>query len=82
MSISRSTSAPRTWTPARTPSFSLIRRFTAPSTWSAVTMGARTATSTQGLFVQSLTEFQIGELPSFTLSASAGAGGSITPDGH
>lgn len=59
----------------------LIRRFTAPSTWSAVTVGARTATSTQALFVSSLTEFQIGELPSFTLAASAGAGGSITPSG-
>ena len=51
------------------------------SAWSPSTVGTRTATSTQARGIAALGEFQLGEVQTWTLSASAGAGGSIAPSG-
>jgi hypothetical protein len=49
------------------------------STWSALTTGTRTATSTQVTSVTALGDFALADLPSLTLTATAGPGGSIAP---
>ncbi len=54
------------------------------SAWSSLAINARTSTSTQvsGLTTSTAgTEFAIGNLPSYSITASAGAGGSISPSG-
>jgi hypothetical protein len=63
------------------PSNFLVRRWT--GTWAATNFGARTATTTQALGVTGFGDFAIGELfvPTFTIAASAGANGAISPSG-
>jgi len=54
------------------------------SAWSSLAPGALTATSTQVTGLSSATpgtEFAVGNAPSFTITASAGAGGGIAPSG-
>lgn len=48
--------------------------------WELQTPGARTATTTQATGVDTLGEFQVAE-PTFTIDASAGAGGTISSSG-
>ena len=64
------------------PSNFLVRRY-AGSAWSATSIGARTATTTQALGVTGFGDFAIGELfvPTFTIAVSAGANGAISPSG-
>ena len=57
-----------------------VRRWNG-SAWSPSTVGTRTATSTLATGIAALGEFQLGEVQTWTLTASAGAGGSIAPSG-
>jgi len=53
------------------------------SAWSPLTIGTTTATSVQatGLTSATPTQYAFGDLPTFTITASAGANGSIAPSG-
>src|SRR5262249_17762633 len=54
------------------------------SAWSSATVGTRTATSTQvtGLSTATAgTQWALGDIQSFTITASAGGGGTIAPSG-
>ncbi|MEY4071694.1 MAG: hypothetical protein RL721_2308, partial [Candidatus Eisenbacteria bacterium] len=50
-------------------------------TWSLPSVGTRTGTSTQATGLTAFSDFHLGELANFTITASAGAGGSISPSG-
>src|SRR5262249_22655387 len=63
---------------------SFIGRVWNGSAWSGLTMGALTSGSTQvtGLTASTAgTQFAFGNLQTFTITASAGGGGSISPNG-
>ena len=57
-----------------------VREFAA-SAWSAPAMGARTATSTVATGITTLGAFAIAEPTSWTITASSGANGAISPTG-
>jgi hypothetical protein len=63
-----------------TPANFVLRRY-ASGSWSALTPGTLTATSSQATGVTGFGDFAIGQTASFTITASAGALGSITPNG-
>src|SRR5439155_20711700 len=50
-------------------------------TWTSPTVGTRTSTSTQASGMTSFSDFAVGEVLTYTLTASAGANGTITPSG-
>jgi hypothetical protein len=58
----------------------VVERFEAGS-WSPTGAGARTATSTQATGVTGFGDFAVGENVSYTITATAGPGGTITPSG-
>ena len=58
----------------------LVKRWNG-SAWSGTGTGTRTATSTQATGVTSFSDFAIGEASDWTITASAGAGGTISPNG-
>ncbi len=67
---------------AQTANF-LVRRYSG-GTWSTTTAGTRLATSTQATGLTAFGDFAIGDLyvaPTFTITASAGPNGSISPSG-
>lgn len=57
-----------------------VRRY-ASSAWTAPATGARTGTSTQATGLSGFGDFAVGQSPSYTITATAGTGGSISPDG-
>jgi hypothetical protein len=61
------------------PSTFLVRKYTAPN-WSALMVGARTSTSTQATGITSFGDFAVGQV-THSITASAGANGSISPGG-
>jgi hypothetical protein len=50
-------------------------------TWTAPTVGTLTSTSSQATGMTAFSEFAVGELKSYSITASAGANGSISPSG-
>ncbi|MEO5989703.1 MAG: Ser-Thr-rich GPI-anchored membrane family protein [Candidatus Eisenbacteria bacterium] len=58
----------------------VLRRF-ATGVWSPLTAGILAATSSQATAVTSFGDFAVGQTVSYTITASAGASGTITPSG-
>jgi hypothetical protein len=50
-------------------------------TWTNPAVGARTSTSTQATGMNALSDFYVGEPAAYTITATAGANGSISPSG-
>ena len=63
-----------------TPANFVLRRF-ASGSWTALTAGTLTATSSQATSVTAFGDFAVGQTISYTITASAGALGSIAPSG-
>lgn len=63
-----------------TPASFVLRRF-ASGAWSSLTAGALSATSSQATGVTGFGDFAVGQTVTFTITASAGTLGTITPSG-
>jgi hypothetical protein len=57
-----------------------VRKYDSPS-WSSPLTGTRTSTSTQATGMTSFSDFAVGQVPTYTVTASASSGGTITPSG-
>ena len=58
----------------------IVEKYDAPN-WTSVNVGTRTATSTAVTGITSFSEFAIGEIKKYTITATAGSNGIITPSG-